>query len=83
MNYISKTIFKTSLVAVLGLSVLSACTDNGLAEGIKFEQAGEFDKAYAALLPVATKGDKLAQHKLGVLYMNGTGINKSDAEAFK
>lgn len=50
MNHISKSLVTTALTAVLGLSTRTACGDTGLADGIEFEQSGEFDKAYAAWL---------------------------------
>lgn len=45
--------------------------------------AGNYDKAYDILSPLAEQGDADAQYLLGLMYANGHGVNQSFYEAGK
>ena len=42
---------------------------------------GDYSKALALLLPAALKGDPVAEHRVGVMYVNGQGVETDLAEA--
>ncbi|HVM47251.1 MAG TPA: protein kinase [Candidatus Acidoferrum sp.] len=42
---------------------------------------GDFSKALALLLPAALKGDPVAQHRVGVMYALGQGVDQNFGEA--
>ena len=44
---------------------------------------GDYATALRLLRPLAEQGDAQAQYNLGVLYDNGQGVPKNDAEAMK
>ncbi|HAK61591.1 MAG TPA: hypothetical protein DCO77_14650 [Nitrospiraceae bacterium] len=52
-----------------------------LEDGSAALDKGQYKKAHALLLPLAKKGDAFAQYNLGVIYANGLGVTKNDAEA--
>ena len=79
-----KSIFKV-LLCVCALSVSGA---GAAYAGPKEDVAAAFErKDYATglriLLQLADAGDAEAQHALGLIYANGTGVKKNDAEALK
>ena len=45
--------------------------------------AGDYAKAYAEFLPAARGGDAQAQTYIGVMYYNGRGVAKDEAEAVR
>jgi len=44
-------------------------------------KSGDYIKAYALLLPAARQGHPIAQHRIGVLYTHGLGVEEDFAEA--
>jgi TPR repeat protein/tRNA A-37 threonylcarbamoyl transferase component Bud32 len=44
-------------------------------------KSGDYSKAFGLLLPAALKGDPVAQHRTGVMYVNGQGVETDLAEA--
>jgi TPR repeat protein len=51
--------------------------------GFEAYQAGRFEQAFAALVPLAEKGDANAQYVLGIMYARGQGVEQSFYEAGK
>ena len=45
-------------------------------------QNGNIEKAINHWRPIASKGNSLAQYKLGVLYEKGNGVDQNSAESF-
>ena len=39
-------------------------------------ERGDFASAYSEWLPMAEQGDAVAQFRLGVMYMNGLGVQQ-------
>ncbi len=62
---------------------MQALLDKGadVEEGRAAISAGQYEKAMSLLLPRAKEGNAVAQNALGVLYLNGWGVNKDYAEA--
>ena len=58
--------------------VLSACTSPGMVEELQQGKitfdAGDYQKAFHQLLPVAVNGNKEAQYAVGYMYYNGLGV---------
>lgn len=52
-------------------------------DGVAAYKSGNFPQAYAALLPIATAGDPLAQFYIASMYDEGEGVELDDAEAVK
>jgi len=44
-------------------------------------KSGDYSKAFGLLLPAALKGDPIAQHRVGVMYVRGDGVGVDHAEA--
>ena len=51
------------------------------ADGVKAYRAGEYTKAYRALLPLARKNDARAMYLVGVMYEGGRGVPQDDPTA--
>lgn len=54
---------------------------NGYKEGLLRFNAGEFDKALTAWIPLADAGLGPAQRELAIMYWDGKGVTKSQSEA--
>jgi len=52
-----------------------------MSQGMSAYEAGRFQEAYQAWLPLAKKGDANAQFNLGLMYRNGLGVKRNDREA--
>jgi TonB family protein len=54
-----------------------------LQKGYEAEQRGDYATAFALLEPFAEKGNASAQRNVGLLYRNGHGVARNDAEAVR
>lgn len=72
---------KRSVVTLIVSFLFSAPVFAGFQEGVNYFDAKKYDKAYAEFLPLANKGDKLAQFRLGVMYAKGYGVKQDGAAA--
>jgi Sel1 repeat-containing protein/trypsin-like peptidase len=52
-----------------------------LEDGTRAYQRGDYGTAYREFLLLAEHGDATAQYRLGVMYENGDGVGRDDAEA--
>lgn len=68
------------LAIVFGALPVTGFADE-MSKGLTAYQAGRYDEAYQAWLPLAKKGDANAQFNLGLLYRNGFGVKQNDREA--
>lgn len=66
----------SSLALVIGL-FLGACA-NAVDQGVAAFNRGEFDKAASHWNAPAQQGDPVAQHNLGILWLNGLGSTRQD-----
>lgn len=48
---------------------------------IEYLESGDFEAAYAELLPHAQEGISRAQTEIAILYLNGTGVEQDEEEA--
>jgi hypothetical protein len=55
--------------------------DESVKRGSQAWANGDFSKALALLLPAALKGNPVAQHRIGVMYVMGQGVEQDLAEA--
>jgi tRNA A-37 threonylcarbamoyl transferase component Bud32 len=55
--------------------------DQAVSRGSEAWTSGDFSKALALLLPAALKGNPVAQHRIGVMYVMGQGVEQDFAEA--
>ena len=55
--------------------------DESVKRGSEAWTSGDFSKALALLLPAALKGNPVAQHRIGVMYVMGQGVEQDLAEA--
>ncbi len=69
-RYCTLTASGAVLVAMLHASPLSAGWDEGLAAS----KAGDHQRAYEELMPLAEQGHGSAQSMIGVMYYNGEGV---------
>jgi TPR repeat protein len=80
-----KVFIKWVLVAVY--LILAGCGDHtqraaaDYKEGVDAYAKGNFSVALEKFLPIAEKGNPLAQFNLGVMYRQGQGVPQSDQEA--
>ncbi len=74
---------RAQAVVLLGLLVLSSCTTGAYLRGEKAYKAGHYHGALTRWLPLANAGNDKAQYMLGVMYENGTGVPKDEAEAVR
>jgi len=71
------------LFVITQLSVLSFTVKAGeLEDGFIAFKAGNYEKALRFWLPIAEKDNADAQYNLGILYMKGFGVEKSEKTAF-
>lgn len=64
------------ILFILLLSGASQAAPDALNEALRAEEAGDDAKAATLFLPLATKGDPVAQYNLGILYTRGLSIQK-------
>ena len=57
--------------------------DESVKRGSEAWTSGDFSKALALLLPAALKGNPVAQHRIGVMYVMGQGVEQDLAEAIR
>ncbi|MGI9259011.1 MAG: tetratricopeptide repeat protein [Gammaproteobacteria bacterium] len=74
---ISLNVRKLMIGNALLLTLVTSQAQAGLAEGYAAYERGEFESAYAELLPVAEAGDVNAAYYLGLLYWEGQGVDKN------
>jgi TPR repeat protein len=55
----------------------------GPEEGLAAYQAGDYETAHKEFSPLAEQGHTNAQLILGIMYLNGQGVQQDDAEAVK
>ena len=55
--------------------------DETVRRGSEAWSSGDYSKALALLLPAALKGHPVAQHRIGVMYVMGQGVEQDLAEA--
>ncbi len=55
--------------------------DESVKRGSEAWSSGDYSKALALLLPAALKGNPVAQHRIGVMYVLGQGVETDWAEA--
>src|SRR5262245_56577587 len=53
----------------------------GLHEGLAAYDRDDYATAYRELLPLAQRGDAIAQCVLGIMYQSGEGVAQDDAKA--
>lgn len=71
-------------LAVLFLLTLAATSAwAGFGEGLAAYQKGDYVTALKEWQPLAEQGNVDAQHNLGVMYGNGLGVQKNDAESIR
>ena len=59
----------------------SAALDREVKRGTDAWKRGHYTQAFAVLLPAAIQGDPVAQHRVGVMYVLGQGVEQDPAEA--
>ncbi len=55
--------------------------DQAVKRGSAAWNSGDYSRALALLLPAALKGNPVAQHRVGVMYVKGQGVEQDAAEA--
>ena len=84
--------WKVAAVIVVGVMILLAipigamipeiqALNEAVKRGSQAWSSGDYSKALALLLPAALKGDPDAQHRIGVMYIMGQGVEQDLAEA--
>ncbi|MDX1484817.1 MAG: tetratricopeptide repeat protein [Alphaproteobacteria bacterium] len=68
-------------VTFLCLAVVFHAWAQDLEAGIKAFNRGDYKGAVAQWRPLAEKGDRRAQHRLGLMYAQGLGVPRDPAEA--
>jgi TPR repeat protein len=66
-------------VGLFSIPIFAASVEDGIAAYV----AGNFQKAFEILKPLAIAGDPRAQYYLGEMYYQGQGVSKNHDEAFK
>ncbi len=71
------------LIGLLVLSMWSAMAgaSGGFVEGWTAYRAGDYKAAYRIWLPLAKAGSDVAQNNLGMMYLNGRGVERNVDEA--
>lgn len=80
MNQIFRGVLSAALICGVVASYAEAWADD-VEDGRAAISAGQYEKAWGLLLPRAKEGNPVAQNAVGVLHLNGWGINKDYAEA--
>ena len=68
-------------ILLVALTLIAAPARADFAAGKAAYNAGNYDKALAEFLPLARQGNTAAQNHLGVMYREGRGVAKDEAEA--
>jgi len=79
MNF-KKVVARLTLLLLLGSGMSVAADFN---KGLAAAQSGDFKTALTEWIPLAEQGDVSAQHNLGLMYDNGTGVPANDKTAVK
>ncbi len=74
-------LLRFAIVLVLSIICLTAPAWADFKAGEKSYQRGDYATALREWQPLATKGHAVAQYNLGLLYANGQGVPKDDAQA--
>ena len=73
-----------AITLLVGLAVFTARAQaSDLWDGIGAAQRGDYATALAKLAPLAEAGDREAQYKVGLMYLNGLGVALDHAKAFE
>ena len=72
---------KCIVFVVMFLLGVISFAEAGMDEANEAYERGDYATAYREWLPLAEQGDAEAQFKLGVMYMNGHGVQQDYAEA--
>ena len=67
----------------LALGVLATPAAATYETGLYAYSAGDFETAYREWLPLAEGGDAQSQYQIGMMHLNGEGIEADDATALK
>src|SRR4051812_6260635 len=67
---------------IVGAAAAPALADP-LEDGVAAADRGDFAKAIGFWKPLAEDGNEFAQFDMGVLYWDGQGVPKDDAEGFR
>ena len=70
-----------SLLSILLLLMFTSALAGKLEEGAAAYRTGNYEQAFKLWRPLADRGNADAQYNLGLLYMNGQGVNKNDRQA--
>jgi TPR repeat protein/tRNA A-37 threonylcarbamoyl transferase component Bud32 len=62
-------------------STNSTALDDDVKRGCDAWKRARYNEAFALLLPAAQQGDPVAQHRVGVMYVMGQGVQQDAAEA--
>jgi TPR repeat protein len=68
------------LIVVVSSTVFA---DSSFEDAVSAIKRGEYAAGVTMLLPLAEKGNVVAQYNIGVLYESGQGVEKDTGEAFK
>lgn len=73
----------TALAALAVFGAAAPALADPLDDGVAAADRGDFAKAIGFWKPLADNGNEFAQFDMGVLYWNGQGVAKDDAEGFR
>jgi len=74
-------VFRFPVAIVLSIACLAAPAWADFKAGVDAYQRGDYATALREWQPLAEQGQALAQYNLGLLYANGQGVSKDDAQA--
>ena len=74
---------KRLLLALCMCLFASAVWAQGFAVGFEAYQSGDYARAFRIWKPLADRADTSAQYNIGLMYANGLGVPRNDAEAVK
>ncbi len=83
MNLIRLYLNAAIFIFSIGMIIPSTVHADALQDGRAAIGAGEYEKALRLLIPLAKQGNTVAQNAIGVLYLNGWGVNRDYAKALK
>ena len=69
------------LVFTAALAILPVAAQADMERAMELLEAGDFEGAYAELLPHAQEGNPRAQTEIAILHLNGTGVEEDAEEA--
>jgi TPR repeat protein len=77
-----KPIILAIAAATMALSGFAARADQ-LQDGASAFQNGNYGRALASWRPLASQGNPVAQNNLGIMYLDGKGVNQNTSEAVR